>query len=149
VSAGSFFHHPLSSYLTVSLTPKEPEKPAGQEARQTYLVFARAVIGETGVNYATLYQRFAPHDWAAIKLDDAVALAALKSGYIPNDVVGFLHQSPYVQHQIHARQTPVATMTQYAKATVMTALQLLEKTQTFQRQKQERTRHQKPPLELE
>jgi hypothetical protein len=112
----------------VTFTPKEPEKPSGQEARQTYLVFARAVIGETHVDYATLYQRFAPNDWAAIKLDDGVALAALKSGYAAKDVVGFLHQSPYVQHQIHAGQIPVATMTQYAKATVQKALQVLGQT---------------------
>jgi hypothetical protein len=59
------------------------------------LVFARAVIGETSVDYSTLYQRFAPNDWAAMKLDDGLALAALKSGYAAQDVVGFLHQSPY------------------------------------------------------
>ncbi len=109
----------------MTLSPKEPEKLAGQEARQTYLVFARAVIGETSVDYPTLYQRFAPNDWAAIKLDDGVALAALKSGYAAKDVVGFLHQSPYVQHQIHVGQIPVATMTQYAKATVQKALQVI------------------------
>jgi hypothetical protein len=116
----------------VTFTPKEPEKLAGQEARQTYLVFARAVIGETNVDYATLYQRFAHNDWAAIKLDDGVALAALKSGYSAKDVVGFLHQSPYVQHQIHVGQVPVATMTQYAKSTVQKALQALSQTQGIQ-----------------
>jgi hypothetical protein len=118
----------------VTFIPKEPEKLAGQEARQTYLVFARAVIGETSVDYATLYQRFAPNDWAAIKLDDGVALAALKSGYAAKDVVGFLHQSPYVQHQIHAGQIPVATMTQYAKSTVQKALQVLGQTQGIKNQ---------------
>jgi hypothetical protein len=118
----------------VTFTPKEPEKLAGQEARQTYLVFARAVIGETSVDYATVYQRFAPNDWAAIKLDDGVALAALKSGYTAKDVVGFLHQSPYVQNQIHAAQVPVATMTQYARSTVQKALQLLGQTQGIQNQ---------------
>jgi hypothetical protein len=118
----------------VTLSPKEPEKLAGQEARQTYLVFARAVIGETSVDYATLYQRFAPNDWAAIKLDDGVALAALKSGYSAKDVVGFLHQSPYVQHQIHAGQIPVATMTQYAKATVQKALQVIGQTPSNENQ---------------
>jgi hypothetical protein len=119
----------LIPVLTVAFTPKEPEKLAGQEARQTYLVFARAVIGETSVDYPTLYQRFAPNDWAAIKLDDGVALAALKSGYAAKDVVGFLHQSPYVQHQIHAQQVPVATMTQYAKSTVQKALQAIGQVQ--------------------
>jgi hypothetical protein len=109
----------------VTLPPKEPEKPVGREARHTYLVFARGVIGETNVDYPTLYQRFAPNDWAAVKLDDGVALAALKSGYAAKDVVGFLHQSPYVQHQIHTQQVPVATMTQYAKSTVQKALQVL------------------------
>jgi hypothetical protein len=116
----------------VTLPPKEPEKSAGREARHTYLVFARGVIGETNVDYATVYQRFAPNDWAAIKLDDGVALAALKSGYSAKDIVGFLHQSPYVQHQIHGGQVPVATMTQYAKATVQKALQVLGRAQGIQ-----------------
>jgi hypothetical protein len=118
----------------VTFTPKEPEKPAGREARQTYLVFARGVIGESSVDYTTLYQRFAPNDWAAIKLDDGVALAALRSGYAAKAVVGFLHQSPYVQHQIHVGQIPVATMTQYAKSTVQKALQVLGQTQGTQNQ---------------
>jgi hypothetical protein len=116
----------------VTFSPKEPENPAGREARHTYLVFARGVIGETSVDYSTLYQRFAPNDWAAIKLDDGVALAALKSGYAAKDVVGFLHQSPYVQHQIHVGQVPVTTMTQYAKSTVQKALQVLGQTQGIQ-----------------
>jgi hypothetical protein len=123
---------PAPFFPIVTFTPKEPEKPAGREARQTYLVFARGVIGETAVDYTTLYQRFAPNDWAAIKLDDGVALAALKSGYAAKDIVGFLHQSPYVQHQIHVGQVPVATMTQYAKATVQKALQVLGQTQGIQ-----------------
>jgi hypothetical protein len=118
----------------VTFTPKEPEKHAGREARHTYLVFARGVIGETNVDYATLYQRFAPNDWATIKLDYGVALAALKSGYAAKDVVGFLHQSPYVQHQIHGGQVTVATMTQYAKSTVQKALQVLGHTQGIQNQ---------------
>jgi hypothetical protein len=63
-----------------------------------------------------------------------VALAALKSGYVAKDVVGFLHQSPYVQHQIHVGQVPVATMTQYAKSTVQKALQVLGQTQDIQNQ---------------
>jgi hypothetical protein len=84
----------------VTFSPKEPEKPARRKARHTYLVFARGVIGETNVDYTTLYQRFAPNDWAAIKPDDGVALAALKSGCAAKAVVSFLHQSPYVQHQV-------------------------------------------------
>ncbi len=67
-----------------------------------------------------------------MKLDDGVALAALKSGYSAKDVVGFLHQSPYVQHQIHVGQVTVATMTQYAKATVQKALQVLGQMQGIQ-----------------
>jgi hypothetical protein len=129
----------------VTFFPKEPEKPAGREARHTYLVFARGVIGETNVDYATVYQRFAPNDWAAIKLDDGVALAALKSGYSAKDVVGFLHQSPYVQHQIHVGQIPVATMTQYAKSTVQKALQVLGQMQGIQNQSGTELVHQRQP----
>jgi hypothetical protein len=68
-----------------------------------------------------------------IKLDDGVALAALKSGYSAKDVVDFLHQSPYVQHQIHVGQVLVATMTQY-ESTVQKALQVLGQTQGIQNQ---------------
>jgi hypothetical protein len=59
--------------------PKEPENAAGQQARQHYLEQARRVVGEANLDYAALYQRFAQNDWAAIKLDDSVALAALKA----------------------------------------------------------------------
>ena len=104
--------------MTETLIPKEPENESGKEARQTYLVFARAVIREMSVDYPTLYQRFVGNDWAAIKLDEEVGKTALKAGYAPKDVVQFLHQSPYVQHQIHQKQVPVKSMTRYVVSLV-------------------------------
>jgi hypothetical protein len=116
----------------MALTPKTPETEAGQTARQQYLTLAREVIGEEDLDYTTLYQRFAENDWAAIKLDDAVALQALQEGYTPKEVAGLLHQSPYIQHQVHHNRVPVAPMTQYAKGTVIKMLQQLRVTQSAQ-----------------
>ena len=59
----------------MELTPKEPATEVGVQARQAYLTFAQRVVGDE-VDYATLYQQFASNDWAAIKLDDAVAIAS-------------------------------------------------------------------------
>ena len=113
--------------MVETLIPKAPENESGKEARQTYLVFARAVIREMSVDYPTLYQRFVGNDWAAIKLDEEVGKTALKAGYAPKDVVQFLHQSPYVQHQIHQKQVPVKSMTRYAVSLVTEAVQLMRR----------------------
>jgi hypothetical protein len=129
--------------------PKEPENAAGQQARQHYLEQARRVVGEANLDYAALYQRFAQNDWAAIKLDDSVALAALKAGYSPKEVVGILHQSPYLQHQVHGNRVPLAPMSQYVRSTVMRAAQRLEKTQTAQQKTQGRSPQRQAETELE
>lgn len=110
----------------MALTPKEPEKAIGKEARQTYLVFARGVVGDMGMDYTHLYQQFAVNDWAAMKLDDEVASAALMAGYAPKDIIGFLHQGPYIQHHLHGRKVPVKTLTHYAKSTVMMAMEQMK-----------------------
>ncbi len=128
--------------------PKEPENEAGQQARQHYLEQARRVVGEAKLDYAALYQRFAQNDWAAIKLDDSVALAALKAGYSPKEVVGILHQSPYLQHQVHSNRVPLAPMSQYVRSTVMKAVQRLEKAQG-QQKTQGQSPLRKPGVELE
>jgi hypothetical protein len=107
----------------MTLKPKTPEKEAGKEARRQYLALAQQVIGDPQMDYDTLYQRFAENDWAAIKLDDAVSLKALKAGYEPKAVVGILHQSPYVQHQVHQNKVPAAPMSQYVRSTVMKVMQ--------------------------
>lgn len=131
------------------LQPKEPENEMGRQARQQYLAQARKVIGEAEVDYSVLYRRFAENDWAAIKLDEAIARTALKSGYTPKQVVGLLHQSPYLQHQVHANQVPLAPMSQYVRSTVMKAMQQLEKSQIFEQKSQGRFRHHKSGLGLE
>jgi len=111
--------------------PKEPETEIGQQARQDYLKYARGVIGSSAassstMDYETLYQQFAVNDWAAIKLDDAVCLAALKAGRKPQEVFGFLHQGPYVQCQFYEKQVARLTLSRYCEATVRQALQQLK-----------------------
>lgn len=133
----------------MAVKPKEPDTEAGREARQTYLEQARKVIGEPDLDYTTLYQRFAQNDWAAIKLDDAVALTTLKAGYSPKDVVGILHQSPYLQHQVHHNKVPLAPMSQYVRSTVMNAVQQVQKSQAFEQTLQTRSRQRQAGMDLE
>ncbi|MBT9317891.1 hypothetical protein [Leptothoe spongobia] len=106
--------------------PKETKTEAGKAVRQTYLEVSRRVIGEPEIDYTELYQRFTQNDWAAIKLDDSVALAALKSGKPAKEVCLMLLQGPYVQHQVHVKQVATMTMTRYAKSTVREAMGQLQ-----------------------
>ena len=112
----------------MALTPKEPASERGVLARQQYLELARRVIGDPQLEYGVLYQRFAENDWAAIKLDEAVALKGLTSGHSPKVVSGILHQSPYLQHQVHQNKVPLAPMSQYVRSTVMKLWQQAKKT---------------------
>ncbi|MGB3293604.1 MAG: hypothetical protein WBB01_11515 [Phormidesmis sp.] len=105
------------------LEPKEPSNEAGKAARQQYLDLAKRVTREANLDYATLYQRFAENDWAAVKLDDAVAALSLKAGNSPKQTVGILHQSPYLQYQVHHHNVPLAPMSQYVRSTVLKTVQ--------------------------
>ena len=133
----------------MELTPKTPETEVGRQARQQYLTLAREVIGEDDLDYTTLYQRFAENDWAAIKLDDAVALQGLKAGFTPKEVAVMLLQSPYIQHQIHHKRVPAAPMTQYAKGTVIKMLQQLKVTQSTQQSASRQRPQRQSGMELE
>ena len=117
----------------MALKPKQPSNEAGKAARQQYLELAKRVTGEPNLDYATLYQRFAENDWAAVKLDDAVAMRSLKAGNSPKQTVGILHQSPYLQHQVHHRNVPLAPMSQYVRSTVLKSVQQLKPAQPQQR----------------
>ena len=112
----------------MGLIPKEPENERGVLARQQYLELARVVIGEPQIDYGTLYERFAQNDWAAVKLDEAVALKGLTTGHSPKAVVRILHQSPYMQHQVHQNKVPLAPMSQYVRSTVMKLWQQVKTT---------------------
>lgn len=112
--------------MSTQLNPKEPETDAGRNIRQTYLEIARMVLGESNMDYATLYQRFVSNEWAAIKLDDAVALAALKSGHSAKDAFMLLLQGPYVQHQAHEKQVVKTALGRYVKSTVREAMSQLK-----------------------
>ena len=115
------------------LEPKEPSNDAGKAARQQYLDLAKRVTGDAKLDYATLYQRFAENDWAAVKLDDAVAALSLKAGNSPKQTVGILHQSPYLQYQVHHHNVPLAPMSQYVRSTVLKTVQQQKRSQPQQR----------------
>ncbi len=88
---------------SMDFTPKEPQTEGGRQARQQYLQFAQRIIDEPTLDYTTLYKRFAPNDWAAIQLNDAVAEVALREGMAPQGVIGLLYQGPFTQCQHHQR----------------------------------------------
>ena len=117
----------------MSLEPKKPSNEAGKAARQQYLDLAKRVTGEANLDYNTLYQRFAENDWAAVKLDDAVASLSLRAGNSPKQTVGILHQSPYLQHQVHQCNVPLAPMSQYVRSTVLKTVQQQKQAQSQQR----------------
>jgi hypothetical protein len=129
------------------LEPKKPSNEAGKAARQQYLDLAKRVTGEANLDYETLYQRFAENDWAAVKLDDAVALLSLKAGNSPKQTVGILHQSPYLQHQVHHRNVPLAPMSQYVRATVLKGIQQLKPARSLSSETQPRSTSQKSEIE--
>ena len=103
----------------MELIPKEPANECGVLARQTYLELARRIIGEPQIEYGVLYQRFAENDWAAVKLDEAVALKGLIVGHSPEVVSWILLQSPYLQYHVHQNKVPLPPMSQYVRSTVM------------------------------
>lgn len=117
----------------MSLEPKTPSNESGKVARQQYLDLAKRVTGEASLDYDTLYQRFAENDWAAVTLDDAVASLSLRVGNSPKQTVGILHQSPYLQHQVHQRNVPLAPMSQYVRSTVLKTVQQQKQAQSQQR----------------
>jgi hypothetical protein len=129
------------------LEPKKPSNEAGQAARQQYLDLAKRVTGEANLDYETLYQRFAENDWAAVKLDDAISSLSLKTGNSPKQTVGILHQSPYLQHQVHHRNVPLAPMSQYVRSTVLKSVQQLKQTQSLTSETQNRSTSRKSEIE--
>jgi len=125
--------------------PRSTETEAGAKARQGYLEMAQKVVGDADMDYTDPYQRFVLNDSAAIKLDDSVAMAALKSGKSPKEASILLIQGPYVQHQVHVKQVATLTMSRYVQSTVQRAFRQLQgsrqspsdQLQTSQQQKTE------------
>ena len=118
----------------MDLIPKEPANECKVLARQTYLELARRVIGEPQIEYGVLYQRFVENDWAEIKLDEAVAMKGLTSGHSPKVMARILHQSSYLQHQVHRNKVPLAPMSQYVRSTVMKVWQQMGKSKLHRSQ---------------
>ncbi|MEO0397467.1 MAG: hypothetical protein AAF243_15985 [Cyanobacteria bacterium P01_A01_bin.137] len=91
------------------------------------------MIGEPDIDYTELYQRFIINEWAAIKLDDAVALAALERGNPILDIFFTLHQGPFIQYQIYEKGMVKLAMTRYARCTVHDAFMRFKRQQQRQR----------------
>ncbi|MEM9152786.1 MAG: hypothetical protein AAGB19_20335 [Cyanobacteria bacterium P01_F01_bin.3] len=100
-----------------------------QVARHDYLEVSRRVIGEPDIDYLQLYQRFIINEWAAIKLDDAVALTALKLGNPAVNVAITLLQGPFIQYQIYEKGVITLAMVRYAKYTVRDAFKQFKQQQ--------------------
>ncbi|MFG6093894.1 hypothetical protein SPB21_01505 [Leptothoe sp. ISB3NOV94-8A] len=100
-----------------------------QVARHDYLEVSRRVIGEPDIDYVKLYQRFIANDWAAIKLDDSVALAALELGNPAVNVALTLLQGPFIQYQVYEKGVITLAMTRYAKCTVRDAFMQFKRQQ--------------------
>ncbi|NEZ58695.1 hypothetical protein [Adonisia turfae] len=92
-----------------------------QAARHDYLEISRQVIGEPDIDYIELYQRFIVNEWAAIKLDDSVALTALRLGKPAMNVAITLLQGPFIQYQVYEKDVIILAMVRYAKYTVRDA----------------------------
>ena len=86
-----------------------------------------------------LYQRFIVNEWAAIKLDDEVALVALET-WEPELWTSFftLLQGPFIQYQVYEKGMVKLAMTRYARCTVHEAFM------RFKRQQQKRRRRYLP-----
>ena len=113
----------------MDFTPKEPQTEGGCQARQQYLQFAQRIIDEPTMDYATLYKRFAPNDWAAIRLNDAVAEVALREGMAPQGVTGLLYQGPFAQCQYHQRGVTIHALNRCLRESLIVAKQKIDAAQ--------------------
>jgi hypothetical protein len=110
----------------MDFTPKEPQTEGGCQARQQYLQFAQRIIDEPTMDYTTLYKRFAPNDWAAIQLNDAVAEVALREGMAPQGVSGLLCQGPFAQFQYHQRGVTIQVLHRCLRESLIVAKQQID-----------------------
>jgi hypothetical protein len=114
----------------LDFTPKEPQKEVGRQARQQYLQFAQRIIDEPTMDYGTLYKRFAPNDWAAIQLNDAVAEEALREGMAPQGVIGLLCQGPFAQFQHHQQGVTHHALNRCLRESLIVAKQKIDAAQS-------------------
>ncbi|NET34892.1 MAG: hypothetical protein F6K19_23190 [Cyanothece sp. SIO1E1] len=103
--------------------PREPETEKGRLVREQYLSIARTALGESTLDYLSLYERYSQDQPAAQSLDQSVARAALQAGHGPRQVIQLLAQGPFTQHQTRqlspeARKAALPGLLQYAQATV-------------------------------
>ena len=110
----------------MDFTPKEPQTEVGRQARQQYLQFAQRIIDEPSMDYATLYRRFAPNDWAAIQLNDAVAEVALSEELAPQGVIGLLCQGPFTQFQHHQQGVTIHALQRCLRESLIVAKQKID-----------------------
>ena len=113
-----------------ALLPREPDTEKGQQAREQYLVLAKAALRVNFEDYQTLFQAYAseePEDQqTAQQLDRTVAQVALQAGHSPRQVIQFVAQGPYVQCETRAqspeeKKAALPKLLHYAKTQVDTA----------------------------
>jgi len=114
----------------MDFTPKELQTEGGRQARQQYLQLAQHIIYEPTMDYATLYKRFAPNDWAAIQLNDAVAEEALRGGLAQQEVIGLLYQGPFAQCQYHQRGVTIHALHRCLRESLIVAKQKIDAAQS-------------------
>ena len=112
------------------LLPREPDTEKGQQAREQYLVLAKAALRVNFEDYQTLFQAYASEEpeeqQTAQQLDRTVAQVALQAGHSPRQVIQFVAQGPYVQCETRVqsseeKKAALPKLLHYAKTQVDTA----------------------------
>ncbi len=113
----------------IDFTPKEPQTEGECQARQQYLQFAQRIIDEPTMDYATLYKRFVPNNWAAIQINDAVAEVELREGIVSQGVTDLLCQGPFAQCQHHQRGVTIHALHRCLRESLIVAKQKIDAAQ--------------------
>ena len=110
--------------------PRAPETEKARSMREQYLALSKAVLGDSALNYLSLYQRYASArpdiQQAAQALDQALARLALQAGNAPRVVTQLLAQGPFTQYQTRTlssedKQAALPRLLQYAQSIVEAA----------------------------
>lgn len=102
------------------------------QLREQYLSYARRIMRQPQLDYKSLYQQFGNNEWAAKRLDQAVAMTALRDRKSPSEAAYLLAQGPHVQKQTGERGMKPADLIDYAKLTVTQGMQSLQRSQRNQ-----------------
>lgn len=103
--------------------PREPETEKARQMREQYLLFTRAVLGNSMLTYTEVYQRYLGNVAGARSLDLSVAIAALKAGYDLKTTIQLLAQGLVTQAQARtltpeAKKAALPGILKYTQSTV-------------------------------